>query len=440
MSRAPWVMLKPERGYARTNETLCSTTLGWRMVNPRMPADWTISLGEGAELLAAKYSISREEQDAFALRSHHQAAAAWDAGRYDGEVVAVDGIDLDRDESIRADTSIEALAQAATGVPARRHRDRRERLAAQRRRRRGPARDADGSATRRPRAAGAHRRARRQRGRAAALRHRTGRGRQRGACARGHRLEGPRGRRAQRGVRGAVARLPARVAGARPREGESERRRDRDRPSHRVLRGAHHRLARTRAAPSRRRASASRRSASASARGSPWCWRPECRRRRARCIRPTTLRHTLRAGCAPRNSRCACCPGRLGELTAPLLAGETIGALDHDLTRQHDGEPLGERITISGRVLDEDGEPAGRRAHRGLAGERRGPLRAPLGSAPGTARSQLQRRGPVPHRRRRAAIGSSPSSRARTRGATIPTHGVRRTCISRCSRPRSRSV
>ena len=60
MSRAPWVMLKPERAYARTNETLYSTTLGWRMVNPRMPADWTISLGEGAELLASKYSISRE--------------------------------------------------------------------------------------------------------------------------------------------------------------------------------------------------------------------------------------------------------------------------------------------------------------------------------------------------------------------------------------------
>ena len=70
-------------------------------------------------------------------------------------------------------------------------------------------------------------------------------------------------------------------------------------------------------------------------------------------------------------------PGRLAELTAPLLAGETIGALDHDLTRQHDGEALGERITISGRVLDEDGNPvtaalievwqanaAGRYAHR----------------------------------------------------------------------------
>jgi acetyl-CoA acetyltransferase family protein len=111
MSRAPWVLLKPERGYARTNETLWSTTLGWRIVNPRMPSDWTISLGEGAELLASKYSISREEQDAFALRSHRRAAAAWDSGRYAGEVVPVDGIDLGRDECFRPDASIDALAR-----------------------------------------------------------------------------------------------------------------------------------------------------------------------------------------------------------------------------------------------------------------------------------------------------------------------------------------
>jgi acetyl-CoA acetyltransferase family protein len=111
MSRAPWVMLKPERGYPRTNETMWSTTLGWRMVNPRMPANWTISLGEGAELLASKYSISREEQDAFAVRSHRQAAAAWDGGRYAGEVLPVEGADLARDQCIRADSSIEALAK-----------------------------------------------------------------------------------------------------------------------------------------------------------------------------------------------------------------------------------------------------------------------------------------------------------------------------------------
>jgi acetyl-CoA acetyltransferase family protein len=111
MSRAPWVLLKPERGYARTNETLYSTTLGWRMVNPRMRSEWTISLGEGAELLASKYSISREAQDAFALRSHRQAATAWDAGRYADEVVEIEGVGLQRDECVRADSSLEALAK-----------------------------------------------------------------------------------------------------------------------------------------------------------------------------------------------------------------------------------------------------------------------------------------------------------------------------------------
>src|SRR6476661_1473285 len=77
MSRAPWVLLKPERAYPTGHEQLWSTTLGWRMVNPRMPAEWTISLGEGAEVLADKYGIAREEQDAFAVRSHQRAAAAW---------------------------------------------------------------------------------------------------------------------------------------------------------------------------------------------------------------------------------------------------------------------------------------------------------------------------------------------------------------------------
>jgi acetyl-CoA acetyltransferase family protein len=110
MTRAPWVMLKPERGFPRANETLHSTTIGWRMVNPRMPSQWTVSLGEGAELLADRYEISREEQDAFALRSHRLAAAAWDDSRYSGEVAIPDGVGLARDESIRADTTLEALA------------------------------------------------------------------------------------------------------------------------------------------------------------------------------------------------------------------------------------------------------------------------------------------------------------------------------------------
>jgi 3-oxoadipyl-CoA thiolase len=110
MTRAPWVLLKPAKGYPTTHEQLWNTTLGWRMVNPRMPAEWTISLGEGAEVLAEKYSISREAQDAFALASHQKAAAAWDAGWFAAEVVLVDGVGLERDESIRPDTTLEKLA------------------------------------------------------------------------------------------------------------------------------------------------------------------------------------------------------------------------------------------------------------------------------------------------------------------------------------------
>jgi acetyl-CoA acetyltransferase family protein len=110
MSRAPFVLLKPERPYPAGNETLVSTTLGWRLVNPKMPSEWTISLGASAELLATKYEISREEQDAFALASHQRAAAAWDSGLFDDEIVPVPGVDLARDEAIRADTTLDALA------------------------------------------------------------------------------------------------------------------------------------------------------------------------------------------------------------------------------------------------------------------------------------------------------------------------------------------
>jgi acetyl-CoA acetyltransferase family protein len=110
MSRAPWVLPKPSRGFPRGDETLYSTTLGWRMVNPDMPGQWTASLGEGAEILAEEYSISREAQDEFALRSHHLTDAAWNAGFYDDWVVPVPGTELERDEGVRPDTSLEKLA------------------------------------------------------------------------------------------------------------------------------------------------------------------------------------------------------------------------------------------------------------------------------------------------------------------------------------------
>jgi acetyl-CoA acetyltransferase family protein len=111
MSRAPWVLLKPEKGFPRGPEELHSTTLGWRMVNPEMPDQWTISLGASAEKLARIHGITREAQDEFAMRSHRNAAAAWDAGFYDEWVVPVPDTELERDETMRPDTSVEKLAK-----------------------------------------------------------------------------------------------------------------------------------------------------------------------------------------------------------------------------------------------------------------------------------------------------------------------------------------
>jgi len=112
MSRAPWVLLKPGRAYPVAPETLHSTTLGWRMVNPAMPERWTISLGASAERLAEIHGVSREAQDAFALRSHQLAAKAYEEGVL-SEVVPVPGVDLTRDEGIRTETSLAALADLA---------------------------------------------------------------------------------------------------------------------------------------------------------------------------------------------------------------------------------------------------------------------------------------------------------------------------------------
>ncbi|MFF5074688.1 thiolase family protein [Micromonospora olivasterospora] len=111
MSRAPWVLAKPEQPFPRGHEVMHSTTLGWRMSNPRMPQDWTVPLGEGAEILVDRYRISREAQDTFALRSHQLAARAWEAGRYTDEVSPVPGTDVERDESIRPTTTLEALTR-----------------------------------------------------------------------------------------------------------------------------------------------------------------------------------------------------------------------------------------------------------------------------------------------------------------------------------------
>ena len=110
MTRAPWVVGKSSRPYQPTDMTMQSTTLGWRFTNPLMPSQWTISNGESAEILAERFAISREEQDAFAARSHRLAAAAWDGGIYDGETFEVPGTGLTRDEGIRVDSTVESLA------------------------------------------------------------------------------------------------------------------------------------------------------------------------------------------------------------------------------------------------------------------------------------------------------------------------------------------
>jgi acetyl-CoA acyltransferase len=109
MTRAPWVLPKPSRAYPAGDVTAVSTTLGWRLVNERMPAEWTVSLGECNELLAAKTGISRERQDEFAVNSHDLAERAWDEGFYDDLVLTVPGVDLVRDESIRPGTTAQRL-------------------------------------------------------------------------------------------------------------------------------------------------------------------------------------------------------------------------------------------------------------------------------------------------------------------------------------------
>jgi 3-oxoadipyl-CoA thiolase len=109
MSRAPLVMAKPDEAFPRGNQVVWDTTLGWRFPNPRMEAMFPLeSMGETGENVAERYGVSREEQDAFGLRSQQRWAAAHEAGRFADELVAVDG--LERDEHPRPDTSAEKLA------------------------------------------------------------------------------------------------------------------------------------------------------------------------------------------------------------------------------------------------------------------------------------------------------------------------------------------
>lgn len=109
MTRAPWVLPKPDRAFPHAEQAMYSTSLGWRMVNPRMRPEWTLAMGEGAEILANRHRISRVEQDEFALRSHQRAVGALRSGRLEEEVAPGEW-DLGRDESARPDTSLQKLA------------------------------------------------------------------------------------------------------------------------------------------------------------------------------------------------------------------------------------------------------------------------------------------------------------------------------------------
>ena len=118
MSRAPWVVEKPERALPRGPQTMHDTTLGWRMINPRMAelGVSTESMGETGENVAERYGIGREDQDAFALRSHQRAVAAAETGRLAEEIVPIEAprgretILVETDEVPRPDASLEKLS------------------------------------------------------------------------------------------------------------------------------------------------------------------------------------------------------------------------------------------------------------------------------------------------------------------------------------------
>jgi len=118
MSRAPYVMLKPSVGYQRGHPSTADTVLGWRFPNPAFTPEWTIGLGETAEVIAEEYGVTRTAQDAFAAESQQRAERAIAAGRFSDEIVPVavpqrkgDPVIIDADEHPRAGTTAESLAR-----------------------------------------------------------------------------------------------------------------------------------------------------------------------------------------------------------------------------------------------------------------------------------------------------------------------------------------
>jgi 3-oxoadipyl-CoA thiolase len=114
MTRAPQVILKSGKAWDRTPPAIADSTVGWRFINPRMPKEWTISLGETAEKVGAMYGIGRREQDAFALESQRRAGAAMTDGVFDEEIVPVEvtgGPTICRDEPPRTGLTLESLGK-----------------------------------------------------------------------------------------------------------------------------------------------------------------------------------------------------------------------------------------------------------------------------------------------------------------------------------------
>lgn len=120
MTRAPYVMLKRGTAWDRRPPEIADTTVGWRFVNPKFPKEWTISLGETAEVVARRYGITRQEQDEFALESQRRAAAAIEECVFEDEIVPVEVVVkrgsreerrlVTRDEHPRPDVTLESLA------------------------------------------------------------------------------------------------------------------------------------------------------------------------------------------------------------------------------------------------------------------------------------------------------------------------------------------
>ncbi len=114
MTRAPYVLLKSGTAWSRTAPEVADTTVGWRFPNPRLKQEWTIALGETAELVAQRYKIGRAEQDAFAVESQRRAERALRECVFTDELVPVplpDGTSFAKDEYPRAGTTLEAVAQ-----------------------------------------------------------------------------------------------------------------------------------------------------------------------------------------------------------------------------------------------------------------------------------------------------------------------------------------